>query len=89
MKMKKRILPALVLSAFAAFGATEAQSSQFSAVYAFGDSLSDAGYYRGFLLGVGLPRRRWLPWDGSRRIRGFPGWSTSPSSTACPPCPAT
>jgi outer membrane lipase/esterase len=55
MKMKKRVLPALVLSAFAAFGAAEAQSSQFSAVYGFGDSLSDAGYYRGFLLGVGLP----------------------------------
>lgn len=56
MKMKKRVLPALVLSAFAALGAAEAQSSQFSAVYGFGDSLSDAGYYRGFLLGVGLPQ---------------------------------
>ena len=55
MKMKKRVLPALILSAFAAFGATEAQSAEFSAVYGFGDSLSDAGFYRGFLLGVGLP----------------------------------
>ena len=55
MKMKKRVLPALVLSAFAAFGAGQAQSAQFTAVYAFGDSLSDAGYYRGFLLGAGLP----------------------------------
>jgi outer membrane lipase/esterase len=56
MKTKKRILPALVLSAFAAFGAAEAQSAQFSNVYVFGDSLSDAGYYRGFLRGLGLPQ---------------------------------
>src|SRR5258705_9295083 len=49
MKAKKRILPALVFSAFAAFGAAEAQSAQFSNVYVFGDSLSDAGYFRPFL----------------------------------------
>lgn len=56
MKTKKRILPSLVLAAFAAFGAAQAQSAQFSNVYVFGDSLSDAGYYRGFLRGVGLPQ---------------------------------
>lgn len=56
MKTKKRILPALVVAAFASFGAAEAQSAEFTAVYAFGDSLSDAGYYRGFLRGLGLPQ---------------------------------
>ncbi|MEO7741829.1 MAG: autotransporter domain-containing protein [Usitatibacter sp.] len=49
MKAKERILPALVFSVFAAFGAAEAQSAQFSNVYVFGDSLSDAGYFRPFL----------------------------------------
>jgi outer membrane lipase/esterase len=56
MKSKKRILPALVVAAFASLGAAEAQSAEFTAVYAFGDSLSDAGYYRGFLRGLGLPQ---------------------------------
>ena len=56
MKTKKHILPALVLAAFGAFGAAQAQSAQFTAVHAFGDSLSDAGYYRGFLLSLGLPQ---------------------------------
>lgn len=56
MKMKKRVLPVLVLAAFAAFGPAEARSAQFSNVYVFGDSLSDAGYYRGFLRGIGLPQ---------------------------------
>ena len=56
MKSPKRILPALVLSLAAAFGSAEAQSAQFSNVYVFGDSLSDAGYFRGFLRGLGLPQ---------------------------------
>lgn len=56
MKTKKRVLPALVLSLLAAFGSAEAESAQFSNVYVFGDSLSDAGYYRGFLRGLGLPQ---------------------------------
>lgn len=56
MRTKKRVLPALVFSLFAAFGSAEAQSAQFSNVYVFGDSLSDAGYYRGYLRAVGLPQ---------------------------------
>ncbi len=54
MKPKKRLLPALLLSAFAA-AAPAAQSAQFSNVVVFGDSLSDAGYYRPFLASLGLP----------------------------------
>ena len=55
MKTKKRVIPALVLSLFAAFGSAESNAAQFSNVYVFGDSLSDAGYYRGFLASLGLP----------------------------------
>ena len=54
MKMKKRLLPALVVSAVAAVS-LPAQAAQFSGVYVFGDSLSDAGYYRPFLASLGLP----------------------------------
>lgn len=53
--MKKRVLPALVLSAFAAFGTAEARAAEFSNVVVFGDSLSDAGYFRAFLRSLGLP----------------------------------
>jgi outer membrane lipase/esterase len=58
MSIRKKVLPALILSAFAAFAApAQAQTTerQFSNVYVFGDSLSDAGFYRGFLAGLGLP----------------------------------
>jgi outer membrane lipase/esterase len=55
MKTKKRVLPALLLSLFAGMGATAAQAQQFSGFYAFGDSLSDVGYYRGFLASAGVP----------------------------------
>ena len=55
MKTKKRVLPALVFSLFASFAAPDTQAAQFSGVYVFGDSLSDAGYYRGFLASLGLP----------------------------------
>ena len=73
MKSKKRILPALVFSAFAAFGSAEAQSAQFSNVYVFGDSLSDAGYFRPFLRGI-LPA---AVADGMGRFTTNPGpvWS--------------
>lgn len=54
MKTKKRIIPALVFSLFAATSAST-QAAQFSNVYVFGDSLSDAGYYRPFLSSLGLP----------------------------------
>lgn len=49
---KKRLLPALLLSLFAA---PAAEAAQFSNVIVFGDSLSDAGYYRPFLASLGLP----------------------------------
>lgn len=57
MKINKRVLPALLVSLFAGLGATgaQAQAAQFSGFYAFGDSLSDAGYYRGFLAASGVP----------------------------------
>ena len=55
MKSKKRLLPSLLLSAFAAVAAPSASAQQFSGVYVFGDSLSDAGYYRPFLTSLGLP----------------------------------
>ena len=57
MKTKKRVLPALILSLFAAAGPTAAgaQQAQFSGVYVFGDSLSDAGYYRAWLASIGIP----------------------------------
>jgi outer membrane lipase/esterase len=51
--MKKRLLPALLVSLFAAAG--NAGAAQFSNVYVFGDSLSDAGYYRPVLSALGLP----------------------------------
>ena len=58
MNIRRKLLPALILSAFAAFAApVQAQTTerQFSNVYVFGDSLSDAGFFRGFLTGLGLP----------------------------------
>ena len=55
MKTKKRVLPALLLSLFAGFTAPAATAATFSNVYVFGDSLSDAGYFRGFLLQAGVP----------------------------------
>jgi outer membrane lipase/esterase len=55
MKTQKRVLPALLLSLFAATAAPGASAATFSNVYVFGDSLSDAGYYRPFLSSVGLP----------------------------------
>lgn len=55
MKTQKRVLPALLLSLFAATAAPTAGAAQFSGVYVFGDSLSDAGYFRPFLAQLGLP----------------------------------
>jgi outer membrane lipase/esterase len=51
----KKLLPSLLLSMFAATAAPQASAAQFTGVYVFGDSLSDAGYYRPFLTGLGLP----------------------------------
>jgi outer membrane lipase/esterase len=55
MKLRKRVLPAVLLSLFAAAGATCVNAQQFSSVVVFGDSLSDDGYYRPFLASLGLP----------------------------------
>jgi outer membrane lipase/esterase len=55
MKAQKRVLPALLLSLFAGLSTPAAEASQFTGVYIFGDSLSDAGYYRPFLASLGLP----------------------------------
>jgi len=55
MKIKKRILPAVLMSLFAAAGATSVNAQQFSNVVVFGDSLSDDGYFRPFLASLGLP----------------------------------
>ncbi len=52
MKTKKRVLPALLLSLFAAVAAPSASAAQFSNVYVFGDSLSDAGYFRPFFSAI-------------------------------------
>jgi outer membrane lipase/esterase len=48
MRTKKRVLPALLLSLFAAASGPSASAASFSNVYVFGDSLSDAGYFRPF-----------------------------------------
>lgn len=55
MTTQKRLLPALLFSLFAATSAPDAGAAQFSGVYVFGDSLSDAGYYRPVLAALGLP----------------------------------
>jgi outer membrane lipase/esterase len=55
MTQKRRVLPALLFSLLAAGAAPGASAAQFSNVYVFGDSLSDAGYYRAFLAASGLP----------------------------------
>jgi outer membrane lipase/esterase len=60
MRAKKRLLPALLASLFVGFAAPSALAQQsnagpFSNVVVFGDSLSDAGYFRPFLASLGLP----------------------------------
>jgi outer membrane lipase/esterase len=60
MNAKRRLLPALLLSAFLGAAAPAVQAQQgnpgpFSNVVVFGDSLSDAGYFRPFLASLGLP----------------------------------
>lgn len=55
MKNQKRVLPALLLSLFAATAVPTAGAAQFSNIYVFGDSLSDVGYFRGFLASAGVP----------------------------------
>ena len=55
MNFPKRAIPALLAAFFAAAPAAPADAAQFSGVYVFGDSLSDAGYYRPWLASIGLP----------------------------------
>ncbi|HVN42959.1 MAG TPA: SGNH/GDSL hydrolase family protein, partial [Steroidobacteraceae bacterium] len=55
MKTNKRILPALLMAMFAGAGASPAGAQQFNGLVVFGDSLSDAGYYRPFLSAIGVP----------------------------------
>ncbi len=75
MKTKKRLLPALVLSAFATFAAPQAaNAAQFSNVYVFGDSLSDAGSYRPALAGLGIPAAL-IPILGRFTTNPGPVWS--------------
>lgn len=50
----KRAIPALIAAALG-IAAPAAQAVTFSGVYVFGDSLSDAGYYRPFLRAIGVP----------------------------------
>ncbi len=50
----KRLLPTIVAASMAA-GASTANAVQFQGVYVFGDSLSDSGYFRPFLLSIGVP----------------------------------
>ena len=50
----KRVLPAVIAAAMVT-GASTANAVQFQGVYVFGDSLSDSGYFRPFLLSIGVP----------------------------------
>ncbi len=54
MSFKKRVIPALIASAMLV-SAPAAHAVKFSGVFVFGDSLSDAGFYRPFLVAVGTP----------------------------------
>ncbi len=54
MSFKKRVIPALVASAMLV-GAPSAHAVKFSGVFVFGDSLSDAGFFRPFLVAIGTP----------------------------------
>ena len=54
MSFKKRVIPALVASAMLV-GASSAHAVKFTGVFVFGDSLSDAGFYRPFLGAIGTP----------------------------------
>jgi outer membrane lipase/esterase len=77
MKTPKRVLPALVLSIAAAFAAPSSSAAQFSNVYVFGDSLSDAGYFRPFfqaLTAQGFPAAL-VPVLGRFTTNPGPTWS--------------
>jgi outer membrane lipase/esterase len=72
--MRTRLLSALVVvSAFLGFSAPS-QAQQFSQVIVFGDSLSDAGYYRPVLAAAGVPASL-LPILGRFTTAPGPVWS--------------
>jgi outer membrane lipase/esterase len=79
MKMKKRVIPALLASMFMGAAAPAAQAQQFSGVYVFGDSLSDAGYFRPVLQAAGVPASL-LPILGRFTTAPGPVWSELVSS---------
>ncbi len=77
MRTKQRVLPALLLSLFAAASAPPASAASFSNVYVFGDSLSDAGYFRPFfqaLTAQGFPSAL-VPILGRFTTNPGPVWS--------------
>jgi outer membrane lipase/esterase len=69
----KRLLPALV-AATLSFGAVSAEAVTFSGVYVFGDSLSDAGYFRPQLAGLGVPAQA-VPLLGRFTTNPGPVWA--------------
>ena len=77
----KRLMPAVVAAAIAV-GAPTANAVQFQGVYVFGDSLSDSGYYRPFLLSIGVPASTAPPLVVSPPTLGLFGLRSSPSTTA-------
>ena len=72
--MKTRFLSALVAVAAVLGFSTPAQSQQFSRVVVFGDSLSDAGYFRPVLGAAGVPATL-LPILGRFTTAPGPVWS--------------
>jgi outer membrane lipase/esterase len=74
MKMSKRILPSVLASLFLGAAATGAQAQQFSSVVVFGDSLSDAGFFRPVLGAAGVPASL-LPTLGRFTTAPGPVWS--------------
>ena len=54
MSFKKRVIPAIIASAML-MGASSSHAVTFNGVYVFGDSLSDAGFFRPFLGAIGIP----------------------------------
>ena len=70
---KKRLIPSLLLSALAG-ASMSSQAVTFSGVYVFGDSLSDAGFYRPFLGALGVPAAA-VPILGRFTTNPGPVWS--------------
>ena len=65
MTTQKRVLPALLLSLFAGAAPSASAATVLATSYVFGDSLSDAGYFRPFLASLGPARARSWPPSGA------------------------